>query len=593
MFSRRPQAILSDGGKLQKGVFKKLIRVTLVKEAGLTVSSIVLNLIEALCTISVPYMVGAIIDEISLNGVSTQMFTLTAFMAATVAMAAATAYFSTYINYVFCQRIMLNLRTGLIEKLQRLPLKTIDGYSGGDFISRVNNDVEAVGDGILQGLNQLFSGVITIGAIIGFMVYINWAVALLIVALTPLSIMVAAFITKRTQKFFRRQQADLGAVSGVAEELVTAEKTVAAYNYGKTAETRFSVLAEKFRETSMYAGFYSAISNPATRLVNNIVYVAAGALGIYLKLSVGEISSFLMYANRFARPFNDITNVISQLQGALAAAGRVFEVLDASEETPDGALSLDASTVKGGVAFDGVDFSYDKSRPLIQDFNLKVAPGKKVAIVGKTGSGKTTLVNLLMRFYDVDDGAITVEGTDVRDVTRRSLRECFGMVLQDTWLFGGTVKENIAYSKPDASDEEIVEAAKAAHCHDFIMHTENGYDTVLEMSGKNLSEGQKQLICLARVMLKNAPMLILDEATSNIDTRTEILIQEAFDRLSADKTGFIIAHRLSTVRNADIILVLENGNIAEQGNHDELIAKRGIYYDLYNSQFMGVDSPLI
>lgn len=482
-----------------------------------------------------------------------------------------------------------------VQKLNIVPLSYIDSNSHGDLMSRVGNDVDQISDGLIQGFSQLFGGIVTIVGTLVFMLTYNWLIAVIVVVLTPISLFVAYFIAKGCHDTFAKQAEKRGELSGLVTEMTSNQRIVKLFGYEKRAEERFAVINRELKISGQNAAFFSALVNPCTRFVNNVIYAVVCILGAWLVIrgqgilgmgafTVGGLSCVLSYAIQYTKPFNEITGVVTELQTATAAADRVFNLLETENQSSDEGFP-DLENVKGNIEIDNVYFSYVKSNPLIQGFSLSVKNGKRVAIVGPTGCGKTTLINLLMRFYDPDSGTISVDGKNVKEVTRRSLRLNYGMVLQDTWLKHGTVRENIAYGRPDATDEEIIAAARAAHIHNFIMHLENGYDTVLGDDGGNVSQGQKQLLCIARVMLTHPPMLILDEATSSIDTRTELKIQQAFEMLMKGKTSFIVAHRLSTIKNADLILVMNKGNVIEKGTHDELIEKHGFYYNLYNSQF--------
>lgn len=486
-------------------------------------------------------------------------------------------------------RTVNRLRESLFDKIEKLPLEFYDHSSHGDTVSRFVNDVDTVADGLLQGFMALLQGVFTIIGAIVFMLLLNPLMAFIVILSAPASYFTARFITTHSQELFKEQAACLGQLNGYAEEMIEGEKTVAAFRYESRAMENFRSINAKLYETGVKSQFISSLSNPSTRVVNNIAYAVVGVCGslaaIHGSLTAGGISSFLIYAVIFAKPFNDITNVLAQMQSAAASAQRIFHILDLEPETPDPEHPADLEKCSGHVEFDDVSFSYRPDRKLIEHFSLDVKPGSSVAIVGHTGAGKTTLVNLLMRFYDVQGGRILIDGTEIRSMSRDGLRSLFGMVLQDTWLFDGTVRENISYAKPGASSEEIASAAKEAGADGFIRRLENGYDTPISADGGNLSEGQKQLLTIARVMLANPPMLILDEATSSIDTYTEMKIQKAFATLTAGRTSFVIAHRLSTVRNADLILVMERGSIVESGTHDELLCRNGCYAELYNSQF--------
>lgn len=492
-------------------------------------------------------------------------------------------------------RTIRDLRREAFKKLNVVPLSYIDSNSHGDLMSRVGNDVDQISDGLIQGFSQLFGGIVTIVGTLIFMLTYNWLIAVIVVVLTPISLFVAYFIAKGCHDTFAKQAEKRGELSGLVTEMTSNQRVVKLFGYEKRAEERFAVINRELKISGQNAAFFSALVNPCTRFVNNVIYAVVCILGAWLVIrgqgilgmgafTVGGLSCVLSYAIQYTKPFNEITGVVTELQTATAAADRVFNLLETENQSSDEGFP-DLENVKGNIEIDNVYFSYVKSNPLIQGFSLSVRNGKRVAIVGPTGCGKTTLINLLMRFYDPDSGTISVDGKNVKEVTRRSLRLNYGMVLQDTWLKHGTVRENIAYGRPDATDEEIIAAARAAHIHNFIMHLENGYDTVLGDDGGNVSQGQKQLLCIARVMLTHPPMLILDEATSSIDTRTELKIQQAFEMLMKGKTSFIVAHRLSTIKNADLILVMNKGNVIEKGTHDELIEKHGFYYNLYNSQF--------
>lgn len=492
-------------------------------------------------------------------------------------------------------RTIRDLRRCAFKKLNDVPLSYIDTNAHGDLMARVGSDIDQISDGLIQGFSQLFGGVVTVIGTLAFMLTLNWLIALAVVLITPLSLLTAYFIAKGCHNMFAMQAVKRGELSGLVTEMLSSQRVVKLFGYEKRAEDRFDAVNIELKKWGQNAAFYSAMVNPCTRFVNNVVYVAVCILGAYLVIrgngfwgmsafTVGGLSCFLSYANQYTKPFNEITGVVTELQTATAAANRVFELLEVPDQPSDKHLP-ELTNANGNIEINDVYFSYVKENPLIQGFSLKTTSGQRIAIVGPTGCGKTTLINLLMRFYDVDKGEIKVEGMPVNDVTRRSLRLSYGMVLQDTWLKGGTVRDNIAFGKPDATDEEIIEAAKAAHIHNFITKLPEGYDTVLTDDGGNISQGQKQLLCIARVMLTHPPMLILDEATSSIDTRTEIRIQRAFEKLMQNKTSFIVAHRLSTIKNADLILVMNKGNVIEKGAHDELIKAGGFYANLYNSQF--------
>lgn len=485
-----------------------------------------------------------------------------------------------------------DMREDLFDHIDKLPLKYIDSHAHGDLITRMGNDIEQISTGLLQGFSQLLNGVFTILGTLIVMFVVNWLLALVVILITPLSLFVAAFIAKHTHDMFIKQATVQGKLSGFGEEMISNAKVVQAFSYGDDAQKYYEEVNKKLYGYGYKAQFYSAMSNPCTRFVNGLVYAAVGITGALLAVSYGTVSAgllstFLMYSNQYTKPFNEITGVITELQTAMASARRVFAVLDEPTESDDSALP-EIGDCDGTVKLQDVSFGYTEDKILLQHINLAVENGQKIAIVGPTGCGKTTLINLLMRYYDVTDGKIIVSSHAITDVKRDSLRKCFGMVLQETWLTGGSIKENIAYGKRDATDEEIIAAAKAANAHGFITKMSDGYDTVVSEGGDNLSQGQKQLLCIARIMLTHPPMLILDEATSSIDTRTEIKIQKAFGIMMEGRTSFIVAHRLSTIKEADLILVMNDGNIIEQGTHEELLEKKGFYYNLYNSQFAPV-----
>lgn len=492
-------------------------------------------------------------------------------------------------NNQITYRVVRDVRLKAFKKLERLPLSYVDSHANGDTISRIITDVEQFSDGLLMGFTQFFSGVVTIVTTLIFMLTIDIKITLVVVLLTPLSFFVAGFIAKRTYQMFKKQSETRADMTSLVNEMVGNQKIVQAFGYGSTASERFDEINEKLKNYSLRAIFFSSITNPSTRFVNNLVYMGVGITGalsaISGVISVGQLSCFLTYANQYTKPFNEISGVVTELQNALACAKRVFDFIEEETETRDDKDAVVLTDVRGNLELENVGFSYKKEVPLLKELNLKVKPGQKIAIVGPTGCGKTTLINLLMRFYDVDEGAIRMEGEDIRHITRESLRENYGMVLQETWLKSATIAENIAYGNPEATREEIIHAAKEAHAHGFITRMPDGYDTVITEEGGNLSQGQKQLLCIARVMLRLPPVLILDEATSSIDTRTEIRVQQAFEKLMEGRTSFIVAHRLSTIRSADRILVMKDGNIIEQGTHDELLEQNGFYRQLYESQF--------
>lgn len=494
-------------------------------------------------------------------------------------------YFTNIISY----KTVRDLRREVFRKFNNVPLSYIDTHSHGDLISRVINDIDAVGDGLTQMFLQLFSGIVTIVGTLIFMLFINWKIAIAVVVLTPLSLFVAAFIGKLSHRRFVRQQTLQGEISSYVEEHVGNQRIVKAFSYEQRAFEDFERYNTELYDVGFKAQFAGALANPSTRLVNAIVYAAVGILGAVTAISggitVGQLSCFLTYANQYTKPFNEVTGVLTQLQTAIAAADRVFEVLEAEDETPDPENSKTVADCKGNIKIENVYFSYTKDKPLITDFSLNAKSGTHIAIVGPTGCGKTTFINLLMRFYDATSGKISIDNVNVKDMKRDDLRKIYGMVLQDSWLFSGTIMENLRYGNENATDEEVIAAAKAAYAHSFIRRMPNGYNTVISEGGGNLSQGQKQLLCIARAMLTNPAVLILDEATSSIDTLTESRVQKAFAKMMKGRTSFVVAHRLSTIKESDIILVMKDGNIIEQGSHDELIAKNGFYTNLYNSQF--------
>ncbi len=486
-----------------------------------------------------------------------------------------------------------DLRNEALRKIQTLPLSYLDSHPSGDIVSRMVADVDTFADGLLMGFTQLFSGILTIFGTLLFMLQENVPITLVVVCITPLSLVVAGFLAKRSYGYFQSQSTVRGKQTALVNEMIEGQKVVQAFGHEAESLAAFDEVNGQLQDVSLKAIFFSSLTNPATRFVNNIVYAGVGLVGALYAvrggITIGQLSVFLSYANQYTKPFNEISGVVTELQNALACAARVFELLDAEDQVPE-AENAAALQPDGHVQLQDVSFRYLPDRPLIEGLSLDVQPGQRIAIVGPTGCGKTTLINLLMRFYDVNGGSIKVSGTDIRDVTRASLRGSYGMVLQDTWLRAGTVRENIAYGKPDATMDEVIAAAKAAHAHSFIRRLPEGYDTVIAEDGGNISQGQKQLLCIARVMLCLPPMLILDEATSSIDTRTEVRIQKAFARMMQGRTSFIVAHRLSTIREADVILVMKDGHIVEQGNHDQLLAQGGFYAKLYNSQFEGVQT---
>ena len=557
--------------------------------------SLVLAAVTVALTLYLPKLTGFAVDKIIEQGRVDfpGILQILKLMAVTILITAIAQWIMNICNNKMTYEIVRDIRNEAFRKIEILPLKYIDGHSYGEITSRVIADVDQFADGLLMGFTQLFTGVMTILGTLLFMLTTDVGITLVVVLITPLSFFVAGFIAKRTFTMFRVQSETRGEQTALIDEMIGNQKVVQAFGHEKKAMERFDEINERLRACSLRAIFYSSITNPATRFVNNVVYAGVGLVGalsaVAGRISVGDLSCLLSYANQYTKPFNEISGVVTELQNALACASRIFELIEEEPQVPEKenaeVISEREGGVQGNVELSHVYFSYTEEQKLIEDFNLKVQPGQRIAIVGPTGCGKTTLINLLMRFYDVTGGKICVEGCDVRDVTRKSLRESFGMVLQDTWLKSGTIRENIVMGKPDATEEEIIAAAKASHAHSFIKRLPQGYETVITEEGGGLSQGQKQLLCIARVMLCLPPMLILDEATSSIDTRTEMKIQEAFLRMMEGRTSFIVAHRLSTIREADVILVMRDGHIVEQGRHEELLEKKGFYAQLYNSQF--------
>ena len=557
------------------------------------VCSLIFAALSVASQLYVPILTGNAIDH--MIGVGKVDFAGVAAIVRVIVAATAVTAISQWIFGICNNKITYNvsrdLRNAAIAKIQRLPVSYLDAHPTGDLVSRVIADVEQFADGLLMGFTQFFTGVLTILGTLGFMLYVNVPITLVVVCVTPLSFIVAGFIAKKTYRNFHMQTEVRGEQTAFINEMIEGQKVVQAFCHEKENVDQFDEMNERLQKASLKAIFFSSITNPATRFVNNVVYAGVALVGALFAvsggISVGQLSCFLSYANQYTKPFNEISGVLTELQNAMACASRIFELLDEEERTPDKADArvLTEEQVDGTVEISDVSFSYVPDRKLIEHFNLSVKPGERVAIVGPTGCGKTTMINLLMRFYDVDAGKICVSGTDIRDISRISLRRSYGMVLQDTWLKSGTIYENIAYGRPDATKEQVIEAAKAAHAHSFIKRLPDGYDTVISEDGGNISQGQKQLLCIARVMLCLPPMLILDEATSSIDTRTEIKIQQAFASMMKGRTSFIVAHRLSTIREADIILVMDSGKVIEQGTHEELLAEKGFYAKLYNSQY--------
>ena len=573
-----------------KAVLKRVL-THIKKYRILVILSFVCAMITVASTLYAPILTGDAIDLIvgkglvDFDGIKDIIYTFLMVTVVTVI----SQWFMNIINNHITYSVVRDIRIEVFNHMEELPLSYIDSHKHGDIVSRIVSDIDQFADGLLMGFTQLFTGIVTILATLGFMIAVNVPIALVVIVLTPLSLFVASFIAKRTYHLFHQQSETRGEITALVDEMVGQQKIVQAFGYEDDALDRFEEINNRLEKDSMSATFYSSLVNPCTRFVNNLVYAAVGIIGaisaIMTGFTVGQLTCFLSYANQYTKPFNEISNVITELQNAMACAGRVFELLDETPQVPEKENAHVLTDTKGAIEIKDVNFSYVKDKTLITNLNLSVKPGMRVAIVGPTGCGKSTLINLLMRFYDVDTGSISVDGTDIRDMTRDSLRQNYGMVLQETWLKSGTIRENIAYGKPDATDEEIVQAAKLAHSDSFIRRLPQGYDTVIAEDGGNLSQGQKQLLCITRVMLLLPPMLILDEATSSIDTRTEIRIQKAFNRMMQGRTSFIVAHRLSTIREADIILVMKDGNIIEKGNHDQLMAQNGFYTNLYNSQF--------
>ena len=553
--------------------------------------SLILALVIVALTLYVPILIGQAVDliigpgQVEFAGLGRILIKIGAAVAAT----ALAQWLMNHINNQITYQVVMDIRTQAFERLEHLPLRYLDSHTSGDVLSRVITDVDQFSEGLLMGFTQLFTGVMTIVGTLLFMLSVNPWITAVVVILTPLSLVVAGFIAKKSYVMFKHQSETRGELTGLVDEMLGNLKVVQAFGYGEEAQKRFEEINGRLAGYSLKATFFSSITNPATRFVNSMVYAAVGLSGSYAAIggmiSIGQLTSFLSYANQYTKPFNEISGVVTELQNALVSASRVFDLIDQEPEKKDKADAAELKQAEGRVELHNVDFSYTPEKKLIEQFNLQVEKGKRVAIVGPTGCGKTTIINLLMRFYDVNSGSIEVDGRDIRDITRKSLRSNYGMVLQETWLKAGTIRENIAYGKPDASMEEIVKAAKEAHADSFIRKMPQGYDTVISEDGGNLSQGQKQLLCIARVMLCLPPMLILDEATSSIDTRTEIRIQKAFSKMMEGRTSFIVAHRLSTIKEADMILVMEDGHIVEQGKHEELLAKGGCYARLYNSQF--------
>lgn len=580
--------------KQQKGTLLRVLQYVKPYRV-LVIISLLCACVSAAAQLLIPILTGKAIDQmigagqVNLSGV----LVFAVWIAVVAALSAVAQQFLATSNNKIAYNISRDLRNAAFHKLQRLPLSYLDAHPSGDLVSRMIADVDTFSDGLLMGFTQLFTGVVLIVGTLTIMLIKNWMIALLVVVLTPLSMFVASFIARKTHHYFTEQARVRGQQTALINELIEGQKVVQSFGHEAASLSDFDCINDELGHVSLNATFFSSLTNPSTRLVNNIIYAAVALVGALSAvgggISVGDLSVFLSYASQYAKPFNEISGVVTELQNALACAARVFSLLDEDDRVPDKENAAVLSP-KGTVDLKDVCFRYVPDRPLIEGFNLHVKPGQRIAIVGPTGCGKTTMINLLMRFYDVNSGAILVDGTDIRDATRHSLRKSFGMVLQDTWLKAGTIRDNIAYGRPDASEEDVIDAAKAAHAHSFIRRLPDGYDTVITENGGNISQGQKQLLCIARVMLGGEngelpPMLILDEATSSIDTRTEIKIQSAFARLMNGRTSFIVAHRLSTIQEADVILVMKDGHIIEQGTHEELLKKQGFYANLYQSQF--------
>lgn len=580
--------------KQQKGTLLRVLQYVKPYRV-LVIVSLLCACVSAAAQLLIPILTGKAIDQmlgagqVNLSGV----LVFAVWIAVVAALSAVAQQFLATSNNKIAYNISRDLRNAAFHKLQRLPLSYLDAHPSGDLVSRMIADVDTFSDGLLMGFTQLFTGVVLIVGTLTIMLIKNWMIALLVVVLTPLSMFVASFIARKTHHYFTEQARVRGQQTALINELIEGQKVVQSFGHEAASLSDFDCINDELGRVSLNATFFSSLTNPSTRLVNNIIYAAVALVGALSAvgggISVGDLSVFLSYASQYAKPFNEISGVVTELQNALACAARVFSLLDEDDRVPDKENAAVLSP-KGTIDLKDVCFRYVPDRPLIEGFNLHVKPGQRIAIVGPTGCGKTTMINLLMRFYDVNSGAILVDGTDIRDATRHSLRKSFGMVLQDTWLKAGTIRDNIAYGRPDASEEDVIAAAKAAHAHSFIRRLPDGYDTVITENGGNISQGQKQLLCIARVMLGGEngelpPMLILDEATSSIDTRTEIKIQSAFARLMNGRTSFIVAHRLSTIQEADVILVMKDGHIIEQGTHEELLKKQGFYANLYQSQF--------
>lgn len=573
-----------------KQTLKRILKC-IKKYSVLVVFSLICAAVSVVLTLYAPILMGNGVDKIVGAG-NVDFDGLKAVLVKLVVVVAITAiaqWLMNIINNRITYKVVNDVRTMAFDKLSRLPLSYVDSHTHGDIVSRIIADVDQFSDGLLMGFTQLFTGVMTIVGTLVFMLSINRIITVVVVVITPVSLFAASFIAKKTYNMFKKQSEIKGELTSIVNEMVENQKVVTAFSMEDRVNDRFNEVNDRLNVAGLKATFFSSTTNPVTRFVNSLVYTGVGIIGAVMaikgRITVGQLSSFLSYANQYTKPFNEISGVVTELQNAMASAARVFELIDEEAEIADKSDAVVLKDVSGSVKLTDVDFSYDKSKELIKDLNLDVKPGARIAIVGPTGCGKSTVINLLMRFYDVDSGSIAVSGHDIKDVTRHSLRENYGMVLQETWLKSGTIKENIAYGRPDAADEEIIEAAKQSHAHSFIKRLPKGYDTMITEDGGNLSQGQKQLLCITRVMLDLPPMLILDEATSSIDTRTEIRIQRAFNKMMKGRTSFVVAHRLSTIKESDVILVMKDGHIIEQGNHETLLAMNGFYTNLYNSQF--------
>lgn len=591
----KPNTAGSKKNTAQKGTLKKVLKY--VKRHGFfMVLSILFAAITVALTLYTPILIGDAIDLIVGKG-QVDFAGITAILIKTgiiIGITALIQWLMNTINNRITYHVVRDIRNEAFRKIEILPLSYIDAHPYGDIVNRVIADADQFADGLLMGFTQLFTGIVTILGTLFFLFSISWKIAIVVVIVTPLSLFIARFIANRTYRMFRVQSETRGQQTAFIDEMIGNQKVVQAFSHEGEALEEFDRINDRLADCSLRATFYSSLTNPCTRFVNSVVYAGvalAGALiciataGAVNPFTIGQLSACLSYANQYTKPFNEISGVVTELQNALACASRLFELIEEEPQIPEPADAVELADVKGSVELNDVSFSYVPDRKLIEGLNLSVKPGQRIAIVGPTGCGKTTIINLLMRFYDVNSGSITVEGTDIRNATRNSLRSSYGMVLQETWLRSGTIRDNIVMGKPDATDEEIIAAAKASHAHSFIKRLPQGYDTVINEDGGSLSQGQKQLLCITRVMLCLPPMLILDEATSSIDTRTEIKIQDSFAKMMNGRTSFIVAHRLSTIREADVILVMKDGHIIEQGNHEELLAKNGFYANLYNSQF--------